>query len=87
MSLPADASALRWLELKFATGSAIKPDDFVLTRLAEQSHGITFSSRAGAPTPYFVRLDNCVQWRAMSGATVIFAHRHRQSALRLSLRA
>jgi hypothetical protein len=86
LTLPPNSDTFHWLELTNSSGSAIRPDSFALSLVNEQTHGIYFSTRAGAPTPFAVRLDNCSQWAAMPGAPVVLTHTQKQTGLELRLR-
>ena len=87
LTVPASATSLHWLELSNATGSAIAPDNFALSLVNDEAHGIYFSTRADAPRPFTVRLDNCTQWAAMPGASAVLVHNQRQDGLKLRLRS
>ncbi len=86
LNVPTGAASLHWLELTSASGSAIPPDQFSLSLVNDHAHGIYFSTRADAPRPFAVRLDNCTQWAAMPGAPAILVHSHRQAGLKLQFR-
>jgi hypothetical protein len=86
LNLPASADTFHWLELKTASGSPIRPDSFALSLVNEQTHGILFSTRTGAPRPFIVRLDNCSQWAALPGSTAILTHTQKEARLELRLR-
>lgn len=86
LTVPANASNLHWLELTNSTGSTIAPDDFSLSLVNDHAHGIYFSTRADAPRPFNVRLDNCTQWAVMPGASAVLVHNQRQSQLKLRFR-
>jgi len=87
LTVPAGATTLHWLELTNTSGSAIAPDDFALSLANDDAHGIYFSTRADAPRPFAVRLDNCSQWAAMPGASAVLVHRQRQDGLTLQFRS
>jgi len=87
LTVPANADGYHWLELTNRSGSAISPNDFALSLVDDEMHGIYFSTTANAPRPYVVRLDNCSQWKAMPGATAIFFHTQPDSGLTLRLRS
>jgi hypothetical protein len=87
LTVPTEADGFHWLELTNRSGSAIAPDDFALSLVDDEMHGIYFSTRSKAPRPYVVRLDNCSQWKAMPGATVAFIHTQPQSELTVQLRS
>jgi hypothetical protein len=84
--VPTDANSFHWLELTRSSGAPVSPDDFALSLINDEAHGIYFSTRSDAPRPYVVRLDNCSQWRAMPGVTATFIHSQPQSDLTVRLR-
>jgi hypothetical protein len=86
LNVPTGAATLHWLDLTSASGSAIPPDGFGLSLVNDHAHGIYFETRADAPRPFAVRLDNCSQWAAMAGAPAILVHSQRQSGLKLKFR-
>jgi hypothetical protein len=86
LTLPTNSDTFHWLELTNSSRVVIRPDSFALSLVDEQTHGIYFSTRAGAPTPFAVRLDNCSQWAAMPGAPAVLTSTHKQTGLELRLR-
>jgi hypothetical protein len=86
LNVPTSAASLHWLELTTASGSAVPPDAFALSLVNDHAHGIYFATRANAPRPFAVRLDNCSQWAAMAGAPAILVHTSRQAGLKLRFR-
>jgi hypothetical protein len=86
LNVPTNAASLHWLELTTASGSALAPNQFGLSLVNDHAHGIYFATRAGAPRPLTVRLDNCSQWAAMAGAPAILVQTDRQRGLKLQFR-
>jgi hypothetical protein len=86
VTIPPDAGAFRWLELRWPDGHR-SPDSFLLSQPNLHDHSIAFATRDVAPDPYFVRLDSCNQWQDMPGTTAILTHQERQSGLVARLRA